>query len=73
MSLNNLYIDKLNFVDPGAYFAHLFIDCHLAYIARVRPGMMTGSGLSSFLSCSRLFQYNSFISLTLYCMDCFNF
>ena len=58
-------VNKLNFVDDGAYFAHLSTDYHLAYIARVGPGRMTGRWLSNFFgdTCRRPFWYNLFISL----------
>ena len=36
----NLF-SKLKYVDDGGYFAHLSIDCHLNYLARVGPGMVT--------------------------------
>ena len=42
--------NKLKYVDDGGYFAHLSIHYHLAYIALVGPGMVTGSRRLSFLA-----------------------
>ena len=37
----------LKVADDGAYFAHLTIDHHLAFIAHVSPGMVISCSFSS--------------------------
>ena len=41
-------VNKRKYVRVGVYFAHVFIDYHLATTARVGRGMVVGRGLASF-------------------------